>query len=675
MSSFQAGRLKHFVANWRNLTSDPVILDIVEHCHIELVDNFDHLKNRSLYQRNFSQTEEMVIENEISSLLEMKVIKEVKHEDGEVISPIFTVPKKNNEYRLILNVKALNKFVAYHHFKMDTFESTLKLVKKGDFMASVDLRHAYYSVPIADEQRKLFRFSWKGKVFEYTCLANGISSAPRLFTKLLKPVYATLRQSGHINSAYIDDSFLSSDSYEGCVKNVSDTSDLLEHVGFMINEKKSVLVPTTKIKFLGNLIDSEKMIVTLPEEKVLSIVKECRSLRNKDLITIRHLAQVLGRLVSSFSAVEFGSMHYRTLEREKSFALSINAGNFDALMVLSDKAKADLTWWIENLHLQKRDIEHGNPDIEIVTDSSSEGWGAVCNSVRIGGRWTDFEKKHHINYLEMLGAFYGMKSFLKDKSNLHVKLLSDNQCCVSHLRNKGGIKSILCNDLAVQIWEWCLQRNIWISAAHVPGKDNIADVCSRKFNENVEWMLNPHIFQDVVALWGRPDVDMFASRLNKQLEKFASWHPDPEASFIDAFSVDWSEGNLYMFPPFSLVTACLQKIVQDQADCVLVCPLWTTQIWWPVLMDLLIDYPRILPKKTDLLSLPATDKVHPLIKKLSLLACKLSGNPFKRDTFLQSLSTSSLVPGELVHRNSTPHILRDGFHSVNKGKLIPFKYL
>ena len=65
--------------------------------------------------------------------LDMGVIKVVDHHPNEFISPIFVVPKKNGEYRMILNLKELNQFIEYHHFKVETFESALKLVKKRLF--------------------------------------------------------------------------------------------------------------------------------------------------------------------------------------------------------------------------------------------------------------------------------------------------------------------------------------------------------------------------------------------------------------------------------------------------------------------------------------------------------------------------------------------------------------
>lgn len=114
---------------------------------------------------------------------------------------------------------------------MDSFETTLKLIMKDCYMASVDLHHTYYSIKVAKEERKFLWFVWKNQIYEYTCLAKWVSSAPRLFTKLMKPVYAVLRQKGHINSGYIDDSLLVAETKQECEQNVHGTVSLMEDVG------------------------------------------------------------------------------------------------------------------------------------------------------------------------------------------------------------------------------------------------------------------------------------------------------------------------------------------------------------------------------------------------------------------------------------------------------------
>ena len=119
-------------------------------------------------------------------------------------------------------------------------------------------------------------------------------------------------------------------------------------------------------------------------------------------------------------------------------------------------------------------------------------------------------------------------------------------------------------------------------------------------------------------------MDLFATRLNHQLVNYASWRPDPFAQATDAFRPSWKGLNGYGFPPFGLVGKCLQKIRQEQSTITMVVPQWHSQVWYPTLMECLVDYPLILPKRVDLLRSPS-NQLHPLIIQgsLKLLACRV----------------------------------------------------
>lgn len=155
------------------------------------------------------------MDKEIQKLLEKNVITPVNHVLDEYISNIFLRPRKD--------VKELNEHVHYLHFKMDTFKSALKLVSQNCWFASVDLKDAYYSVPIHEDHRKFLRFEWNSVCYEFLCLPMGLSCSPRVFTKLLKPIFALLHQYGFASLIYIDDAFLQGDTYEQCEQNVNKT--------------------------------------------------------------------------------------------------------------------------------------------------------------------------------------------------------------------------------------------------------------------------------------------------------------------------------------------------------------------------------------------------------------------------------------------------------------------
>ena len=262
------------------------------------------------------------------------------HQPDEFISNIFLRKKRDGTYRMILNLKELNKFIVYHHFKMDSLHAATELMTPGCFMASIDLKDAYYTVPIHPDFQKYLKFKFNGKLYQYTCLPNGLSSAPRLFTKLMKPVYATLREQGHTNLGYIDDSLLLGDTVTECASSVRATKDLVEHVGFTPHLEKSIFAPTQIIVFLGFTLNSITMTVTPTQDKVMKTRQCCLALLAKQTPTIQDLAEVIGVLVANFPGVEFGPLHYRNLEKDKVQALTASKGSYQGLVQLRNPLRS-----------------------------------------------------------------------------------------------------------------------------------------------------------------------------------------------------------------------------------------------------------------------------------------------------------------------------------------------
>ena len=135
--------------------------------------------------------------------------------------PFFLERKKGNKHHLILNLKEFNKNVIYGHFKMDNLKAALNMMRQNCFMASIDLSDAYYSVPVTLTDQKYLLFTFEGQLYKFVCLPNGLSSAPRIFTKLLKPVFSALHKQGHEIMGYLDDSFLMGDTRLKNAKNQS----------------------------------------------------------------------------------------------------------------------------------------------------------------------------------------------------------------------------------------------------------------------------------------------------------------------------------------------------------------------------------------------------------------------------------------------------------------------
>lgn len=635
------------------------------------------LFSNTYVQSSFSDKDKSIISKEIDKLLKMQVLRVAGFHEKQFLSNVFIVPKRDGTYRLILNLRQLNEFVEKHHFKMETLKTALTLVKPNVFFGSIDLKHAYYSVPIAEEFRHYLRFKWKGVVYEYSCLPNGLSTGPRIFTKLLKPMYSALRKLGHTNVAYIDDSLLQSDTREECARNISDTLQLADDLGFTVHKEKSVVIPTQQIIFVGFIICSLTMTIRLPSEKCADIIALCKEILSFPRITLRKFAQLIGKCVAAEPGVQYAALYYKSMEIERDSALKINKGNFDGYICISEESQICIQWWIDNIETSFRFISLSKPHRRIESDSSGTGWGChdVTNDVKLHGQWTDIDKLNHINFLELKAAFLALKYLCSSVTNEHIHLYLDNTTAIKYISKMGGRKSQL-NKLAKEIWLWCKERNIWLSCFHIPGRLNItADKLSRKVNNDMEWSIINSVFSSIQDKFGEFDIDLFASTANHKCARYATFNPDCKAFAVNAFSLTWSDYFVYIFCPFSVLGATLQKVLQDSAEAVIIAPVFSTQPWFPRLLSLVSAPSFILPPVSQILILEnKANSSHPL-KKMTLGAFRVSGNVSAVQEYQSTLPLLSCHPGEVTLKNNMGRISRNGVTFVVGKRLISFTHL
>ena len=161
---------------WRQITSDPWVLESIAGYHLEF--ESEPVQYCLPKAPPFNPMEIKLIDNEVIKLIDKGAVVPVLYEHKEFISNIFLVPKKTGDMRPVINLKPLNQFVEKIHFKMENIQMALNFISQGDYMISIDLKDAYFSVPIFRKDRKYLRFLWKGQRYEFTCLPFGYSLAP-----------------------------------------------------------------------------------------------------------------------------------------------------------------------------------------------------------------------------------------------------------------------------------------------------------------------------------------------------------------------------------------------------------------------------------------------------------------------------------------------------------------
>ena len=180
------------------------------------------------------------ISEEIVELLSKGAIEEIQPGPQSFISQIFLVEKKDGGFHPVINLKRLNHHVRTEHFKMEGLCILPSLIQQDDWMVKLDLKDAYLQVPIHPSQHHLLQFQWQRKTYQFKYLPFGLSTAPQVFTKLLKPVVGFLLQMGIQLIIYLDDILILHQAKDQLELLVPQVCQLFEALGPLRNKKKSM---------------------------------------------------------------------------------------------------------------------------------------------------------------------------------------------------------------------------------------------------------------------------------------------------------------------------------------------------------------------------------------------------------------------------------------------------
>ena len=670
------GRLKYFSRQWSRITCDPAILNLVNGWEVEF-----HTKPHQTEARqiNMSAEERVAVDQEIESMLKKGAISKANSERGQVLSSIFLREKKDGSSRPILNLRKLNDHIPYIHFKMETLKNVKDMLRQGDFMVKIDLKDAYFTLPLHPNSRKFVRFQWGRDIYQFLCLCFGLGPAPRLFTKLMKVPMALLRRLNIRLIVYLDDILIMGSSEEEILMARDTVIYLLEALGFVINWAKSVLEPAREMEFLGILVNSVEMSMLLTEEKITKLTKLCKDTLSRGKLTVKKMGSLIGKLVSTAAAVTPCMLQVRFMQQ-----LHIKAVRDQKLWTdiiwLDEKARLELNWWIGNLKLREgKPILTSPPDLIIHSDAAKTGgWGAECNGVQTGGQWSREEKDLHINELEMIAADLAVKTFLRMFPRSRSILLKvDNMTALSYIVKMGGTGSATLIEGAKSLWSFLGSKGTTLIAEYIPTKLNVAaDFQSRNVEDSSEWKLHPKVFRAVCQIMGQPEVDLFASRTSHQLNPYMSLKPDPNCGAVDALKQNWAHLFPYAFPPFNLIGRVLKKARDQRMTLILIAPLWVSQPWYPLLLEMAVMEPILIPWGEDVLLNPQGDR-HPLVRNgsLQLTAWLVSGQEQRVRGFQRGLRTSLSTPDQQEHEVITTHPGRNLIAGVIDKKLIQFRAL
>ena len=275
-----------------------------------------------------------------------------------------------------------------------------------------------------------------------------------------------LRSQGFRLVIYLDDFLLLNSCKREAEREFLAATEHLEKCGFVINIEKSIGTPHQVIEFLGLIVDSRNLSLSLRTEKVDEIIRLCQNLFSKSSAPLREIAKVLGLFAWAIKAVPFAQSHYRDLQRLYIEGCVRFENNLNSLVLLDSDSKINLSWWVAKLiKCNGKPMLAVDPDLTIYSDASNSGWGGVLNGVSTRGPWTEADRLRHINELELLAALYSLKAFTSQLEGISIRLMMDNSTAVCYVNKAGGTRSKSLNNIAADIMCWCESKKISVHAA------------------------------------------------------------------------------------------------------------------------------------------------------------------------------------------------------------------
>ena len=385
--------------------------------------------------------------------------------------------------------------------------------------------------------------------------------------------------------------------------------DKLTELGLQVNKKKSMTKAAQKVSYLGHQIDFTKNeLIPEPAKQTISVQAVRKAIKGNNFVP-KHLASLAGNLLDAQRSN--AALHGLPQQLMRAAARGVQVNHHS-----QPKCSTQIAWHrpVPKPHSLKsalalclqavrdpvpRPFRPGSDVKAIIqSDASDEGWGAC---LLVNGReietcaqtWSDKERLLHITHKEALASALAVATMLRQVPHkCHLQLEVD-AISTAYCWRKGSKLPGMNQHIAPQVVALC-RKGVFIHSRHIPGTTNKrADWLSRNPDPK-NYRVHPEIFQAACRHFGfTPDVDLFASRQNRQCQRYASWRADLK-SLGNAFALNWGKYQAWLNPPWELIPQVLQKIKEDRARALVCFPVWRAAQWWPQFQQLMTQQPVVL---------------------------------------------------------------------------------
>lgn len=622
-SNFQAGQVSEHIETWKSLGAPKSIISVLSGYRIPFMHspplrrfNTDN-NNRLLIKSSPDMSTEM------HKMLSCKAIAECSSKSG-FLSPMFLRKKSDGSNRPIFNLKLLNKYLHPPRFRLINHHKIPLCINRSDYMVKIDLSQAYFHIPIIKSHRRFLAFNFDSTIYEMTCLPFGLATAPYIFAKITNWVANFFREKGIRVIVYLDDFLLIHPSPIILSQQNQLVQKHLLEMGWCINYQKTSPSPSRAVEYLGIHWDTEHNIKRLPQDKVLKCAVLIKDMLTNQYWTWWLTKVLLGNINFASFVIPLGRLHSRRIQiaanklpmkqKHKRFPLPIDVSE-------------ELEWWLQNL-TRSSPIHHREVTAYITTDAAGSGWGAMCGSEKLKGRWNRRQQNWHSNQKELWSVLEVIKRKGPQLQGQTVMIQSDNKSVVAYITKQGGTKSLRLLRVTHRILELANQHQINIVARYLPGRYNATADCLSRSKELTEWTLSQKALRMIFKKLGTPEVDLFASARSAICHSYVSEDSrDPKCLFVNAFSRQWNFRLGWLFPPPALIPRVLRHLPSCSGRYLLVAPKWERTFWKAELRQRTVGPPFTIPNLPKNLIDLRTGKPPPAIKEMCLQVWKVQAGP------------------------------------------------
>ena len=580
------GKLKENIQYWRDIGCNKTILGIIEEGYrIPFLENPPSvfLKNN----RSAKDHSEFVTKA-VKELLSTGRIKEVDS-PPYVVNPL-SVSVKNGKERLILDLRHVNQHVFKQKIKFDDWKTMEHFLTEGGYVFSFDIKQGYHHVDMHPESVPYLGFSWVidgvERYFVFLVLPFGLTSAPFIFTKIVRVLVKLWRGKGVRICVFIDDGMGSKSKYSIAKMDALLVKDSLQCSGFIANVEKSHWEPSQELTWLGITVNLAAGTLKISKEREDSLLSTLAFISQRlPFTSARKLANLTGKLISTKwvlgDITQMKTRHlYRVIDSRINWNKTISLNQHH-------QSISDIVYWrknFKNLNVRKLN-QHTVPTVKVASDASSSGLGA---HTRVGSRefivhknFSPKESNTSSTHREVYAILYALCALKQMHKGETILWYTDNWAASKIVRKGSPVLEL--HEMAERIFNLCKSYGIQLVVEWIPREYNkYADYLSKVVDHD-DWQTSSPFFKYLEERWGPHTLDRFASSTNTKTRRFNSKYLCPNTEQVNAFSVSWEGENNYLVPPVTYVPKVLAHLKSSRAKGTLVVPYWPSAAYYPLL--------------------------------------------------------------------------------------------